>query len=283
MPETVEPQPSAASEEALAERLRAAREAARESIGRQVDEELADRARDRAGEELIRLLGALAAATTVERDSARYATVEHWRSAATARAALYTAGVGLPLVGPLLAGFPLLALRRAVPLGWGIGHVIGRARGVPNLVEATEDAIAFLAHWTGLLTEADLSSVRIRAKPGGFALDGSSVAYRSFASAVLSLRVGSFVDLADVAGGVNREVPGAVSDSLRPVLGEIQQRLGNLSSGGLSAGYVPVLGMVVGGAVGFWAARTIGDAAQRFYTAKVTHLDGDDVDHSPTA
>jgi hypothetical protein len=274
MPETSGPEPTVPGEETVAEQLRAAREAARESVGRQVDEELADRARGRAGEELVRLIAALAATAEVDRDSARYATVGQWRSAATTKTALITASVGLPGLSPFMIFPAVQALRRAVALGWGIGHVVGRTRGIETLVDAPEDAIAFLAHWTRLLTEHDLSSARIEATANGFALHGSSVAYRSFASAVISLRVGSFVDLADVIGGVRGNVPGAVPDCLRPILDEIHQRLEKLNSGGLAVGLLPVVGAVVGGAVGIYASHTIGDAAQRYYEVKAARLGG---------
>jgi hypothetical protein len=243
-------------------------------VRQQVEQELADRTRAKTSEETIRLISAIGqAADSVRLESSKYSSVEDWQSAASTKAALLSAGVvALPLAGAILSTTFVDALRMAVRVGWGVGYVVARVQGVARLVEEGEDAVAFLAHWNRSLTSQDLRSSRVQPVSDGFVLRDGSALHRNFASAVVSLKLGSFVDITDVIERVNRGMPGAVPEGLRLMIDDIHEKLLSRQVGRAAVGLIPLVGSLVRGGLEFYVSRAVGEAAKRYYQAKALHF-----------
>lgn len=180
-------------------------------------------------------------------------TVSQWRRNTIAKVVAVGAVTGAPggLAGGILSALDIAYLFGAAGRGcYGIGHILGRD------VEREEDLRLILAVWCGAAESvAGVTAGKIAIKVAGKA---ALPTVAGFASTVLAKSA--------IKGG------GKMSAKLLP---QIAGKLAGQFAGKAGAAFVPLLGGLVSGAISYWVANSLMNAAEQYYRHDYVQFTGD--------
>lgn len=187
--------------------------------------------------------------------AAQHYTLSKWRhrqegyAGGAGGVAAIVPGLHIPALGLDIG----ILINRMDECCYGIGTIIGLRSGKGNILEK-EDLANILALWSDAITVDDIDGVLNETRGAKF---GGTVA-----GPVLGK-----------TAAVSLGVLGRTTGSLTPVVAsKIAAKLGTKIAAKAMAGWIPIAGALVSGAINVWLVSSVSNTAEHYYRWKATHM-----------